>query len=66
MLLTLDNMLIPGKWRDAANDKYIHITAKQSRVKIDVPGNGVRVLLLDQVINNPDVIQEINASMAAL
>jgi glycosidase len=64
--VTLDNMLIPGKWRDAANDKHIHITAKQSRVKIDVPGNGVRVLLLDQVINNPDVIQEINASMAAL
>ena len=64
--VTLDNMLIPGKQRDAANNKNIYMAAKQSSVKINVPGNGARVLLLDQVINNPDIIQAINASMAAL
>lgn len=65
MPVTLDKMVIPGKWRDAANDNYIHIAANQNSVTLDVPGDGVRVLLLDKPINNPEVIDEIRASMAA-
>lgn len=64
--VTLDKMLNSGQWRDALSGKKLQVSKKQKSLTLDVPANGVRVLLLDAPITNPDLIAEVKNSMAAL
>jgi glycosidase len=64
--MTVDKMLASGKWRDAANGQSIKVGKKQHSITLDVPANGVRVLLLDEPNTHPELVSEIKRSMAAL
>lgn len=64
--VTVDKLLVSGEWRDAANGETVSVQDKQKRLSLEVPANGVRVLLLDKPVNNPQLIKKIKKSMAAL
>lgn len=62
--ITVDKMLTAGQWRDAASGEVIRVKNKQRHIALDVPANGVRVLLLDAPVTHPALLDEIQRVMA--
>ena len=62
--ITVDKMLTAGQWRDAASGEVIRVKNKQRHIALDVPANGVRVLLLDAPVTPPALLDEIQRVMA--
>lgn len=62
---SLKELTQTGQWRSAITGKTIAIRKANNPVKIKVPAHGVDVLLFDNEISNPELIQQLNAQMAA-
>lgn len=62
---TLSKLTQAGQWRSVITGKTVAINAANDRVKLNVPAHGVDVLLFEGELNNPDLIQELNAQMVA-
>jgi glycosidase len=62
---SLHDNLQAGQWRSAINNTSYRIDPLKPRFKMEVPAHGVEVLLLDSAVQNPVLIQKLDALMAA-
>ena len=62
---TFSELTQAGQWRSAITGKTISVKNVNDRVKLKVPAHGVEVLLFEGELSNPDLIQHLNAQMAA-
>jgi cyclomaltodextrin glucanotransferase len=62
---SIDQLIEPGIWHSAINNTSTTISESKARLKIRVPAHGVEVLLLDNALQNPTLIQKLDALMAA-
>lgn len=52
-----DKWLTPGDWRDAQKDETLAI---EDRIELEIPAHGLRVLVTDKLVNNPELQSELS------
>ena len=57
--------LSTGDWRDAETGTIYPVRSDDVSLEIDVPAHGVRVLLLDEAVNNVQFMRELDRLLAA-
>ena len=62
---SLKQLIEAGVWHSAINKNSTTISKNKARLKIRVPAHGVEVLLLDRALQNPVLIQKLDALMVA-
>jgi len=58
--ISVDRWLNTGDWRDAQTGERFEVSASSPSLSLGVPANGVRVLLFDGVVNNPELAQRLD------
>lgn len=64
--LTLDKMLNAGVWQDALTGDVIEVPVGENSMAFDVPAHGVRVLILNQAVSNPELVAALVKQQQAL
>ncbi|WP_240615527.1 alpha-amylase family glycosyl hydrolase [Alteromonas facilis] len=62
--VTFDSLLNQGDWQDAFSGDSVTVVEGQP-LTVDVPENGVRVLLFNQPLSNPELLQKLRALQQA-
>ncbi len=55
--ISVDRWLNEGEWRDADTGERFEVS---DQLTLSVPGNGVRVLIYEGAVNNPDLAQRLD------
>jgi cyclomaltodextrin glucanotransferase len=53
------SLLNEGVWQDAVTKENITVSAEQNALTLEVPAHGVKVLLLDEALSNPQLIERL-------
>lgn len=56
----VSGLLSAGTWKDAFGGQPVVVDSDAASVHIDVPAHGVRVLLFDQPVSNPGMIERLD------
>lgn len=63
--MAVTEWLSTGAWRDAETGETYSVQSDDVSLELLVPAHGVRVLLLDQAVNNVDLMRELDRLQAA-
>ncbi len=58
--IAVDRWLSSGSWRDAFSGERLSVAAAGDDLSLNLPANGVRVLLFDGPVNNRDLVERLS------